>query len=194
MAAVYPEFNIATSLTWFRVVAVPLLSIAFLYPAPWSRPLAAVIFTLAAITDWLDGYVARRLGQTSQFGAFLDPVADKIMVAVVLVLLVKADPRIIVAVLAAVIIGREITVSALREWMAELGARSRVAVSSLGKVKTTLQMVGLGLMLFEAPILGLPTYDLGLFMLVIAAGLTVWSMVDYMRAAWPARESGQRVP
>lgn len=190
----YPEFNIATSLTWFRVAAVPLLMLVFFYPAPWSRPLAAVLFTLAAITDWLDGYVARRLGQTSQFGAFLDPVADKIMVAVVLVLLVQADPRIVVAVLAAVIIGREITVSALREWMAELGARSKVAVSSLGKVKTTLQMVGLGLMLFEAPILGLPTYDLGLGMLIIAAGLTVWSMVDYMRAAWPARGPGQRVP
>jgi CDP-diacylglycerol--glycerol-3-phosphate 3-phosphatidyltransferase len=190
----YPQLNIATSLTWFRVAAVPLLTLAFFYPSPWARPVAAILFTLAAITDWLDGYVARRLGQTSDFGAFLDPVADKIMVAVVLVLLVQADPRVTVAILAAVIIGREITVSALREWMAELGARRRVAVSALGKVKTTLQMVGLGLMLFETPLIGLPTYDLGLAMLVLAAGLTVWSMVDYIRAAWPARGPGADVP
>ncbi len=187
-----PQFNIATSLTWFRVAAVPLLALIFFDGGPWARPAAALLFTLAAITDWLDGWVARRLAQTSPFGAFLDPVADKIMVAVVLVLLVQDDPRPVVALLAAIIIGREITVSALREWMAELGARHRVAVSWLGKLKTTLQMVGLGMMLFEAPLLGLPTYDLGLALLILAAGLTIWSMVGYVRAAWSGDE--ERAP
>jgi CDP-diacylglycerol---glycerol-3-phosphate 3-phosphatidyltransferase len=185
---VYPQLNIATSLTWFRVAAVPLLAVLFFYPATWARPVTAIVFALAAITDLLDGYVARRLGQVSQFGAFLDPVADKIMVAVVLVLLVHADKSWIVALLGAIIIGREITVSALREWMAELGARHRVAVSSLGKLKTTLQMTGLGLMLFEESLLGLPIYDAGLGLLIVAAGLTIWSMVGYMRAAWPGRD------
>jgi CDP-diacylglycerol--glycerol-3-phosphate 3-phosphatidyltransferase len=182
----YPEFNIATSLTWFRIAAIPLLVVVFfLVPEPWARPVSGLVFLLAAITDWLDGWLARKLRQTSQFGAFLDPVADKMMVAVALVLLVQSDPREIVAILAAIIIGREIAVSALREWMAELGSRHKVAVSGYGKLKTIMQMIGLFCMLYAVDILGLPTYDLGVGFLTLAAGLTLWSMFGYIRAAWP---------
>ena len=142
------------------------------------------IFALAAITDLMDGYLARRLGQTSKLGAFLDPVADKLMIAVVLVLLVQEHPTIWLALPAAVIIGREITVSALREWMAELGARRKVAVSYLGKIKTVAQMVALLLLIYHAPILGLPIYETGMFSLYVAAVLTLWSMFVYLETAW----------
>ncbi|MEO8443554.1 MAG: CDP-diacylglycerol--glycerol-3-phosphate 3-phosphatidyltransferase [Gammaproteobacteria bacterium] len=189
----YPQFNIATSLTWFRIAAIPLVAVVFYWSSPWARPAAAIVFLLAAITDWLDGYVARRLQQTSQFGAFLDPVADKMIVATALIILVQSDPRIIVAALAAIIIGREIAVSALREWMAELGTRHRVAVSGYGKLKTIMQMTGLSCMLFAEPLLGLPTYDIGVLFLVLAAGLTLWSMAGYIRAAWPARKDREGV-
>jgi CDP-diacylglycerol--glycerol-3-phosphate 3-phosphatidyltransferase len=187
---VYPELNIATSLTWFRIAAIPLVAVVFYWSSPWARPAAAIIFLLAAITDWLDGYVARRLQQTSQFGAFLDPVADKLIVSTALILIVQSDPRIVIAALAAIIIGREIAVSALREWMAGLGTRHRVAVSGYGKLKTITQMTGLCCMLFAQPLLGLPTYDIGVAFLVFAAGLTVWSMFGYIRAAWPAQREG----
>jgi len=182
----YPQFNTATSLTWFRIAAIPLVVLVFYSPVSWARPAAAMVFLLAAITDWLDGYVARRFKQTSAFGAFLDPVADKMMVATALVLLVQSDTRNIVAILAAIIIGREIAVSALREWMAELGARQRVAVSGYGKLKTIMQMTGLCCMIFYQPLLGLPVYELGVVCLVLAAGLTIWSMIGYIRAAWPS--------
>jgi CDP-diacylglycerol--glycerol-3-phosphate 3-phosphatidyltransferase len=182
----YPQFNIATALTWMRIAAIPAVGVVFYWPGQWSRPLACLVFTLAGITDLLDGYLARRLGQTSKFGAFLDPVADKLMVAVALVLILQSDSRVVIALIAAVIIGREITVSALREWMAELGARSRVAVSGIGKAKTTMQMVGLGCMLFGQDLLGLPVYDIGFGLLIVAAGITIWSMVGYIRAAWPS--------
>lgn len=183
----YPQFNFATSLTWFRIAAVPLMAVAFYWSSPWARPAAAIVFLLAAVTDALDGYVARRFQQTSQFGAFLDPVADKLIVSTALILLVQADPREIIAVLAAIIIGREITVSALREWMAGLGVGSRVAVSGLGKLKTIMQMVGLCCMLFQDRLFGLPIYQIGVALLILAAGLTIWSMFGYIRAAWPAK-------
>lgn len=189
----YPEFNIATSLTWFRIAAIPLVAVVFYWSSPWARPAAALIFLLAAITDWLDGYVARRLQQTSQFGAFLDPVADKLIVSTVLILLVQADPREIIVALAAIIIGREIAVSALREWMAGLGTRNRVAVSGYGKLKTIMQMTGLGFMLFKVPLMGLPIYKIGVYLLVLAAGLTIWSMIGYIRAAWPAKQKGEPI-
>ena len=186
----YPQLNISTSLTWFRIAAIPLVAVVFYWSSPWARPAAAAIFILAAITDWLDGYVARRLQQTSQFGAFLDPVADKLIVSTALILIVQSDPRVLVAALAAIIIGREIAVSALREWMAGLGTRHRVAVSGYGKLKTIMQMTGLSCMLFAEPLLGLPIYEIGLVFLVLAAGLTVWSMLGYIRAAWPAQREG----
>jgi CDP-diacylglycerol--glycerol-3-phosphate 3-phosphatidyltransferase len=181
----YPQFNLATVLTWLRIAAIPAVVVVFYLPGQWMRPASAMVFAIACITDWLDGYLARRMGQTSRFGEFLDPVADKLMVAIALVLILQADPRVLIALVAAIIIGREIAVSALREWMAELGARSRVAVSGIGKAKTTMQMIGLGCMLFTRDFLGIPVYDIGLALLIIAAGITLWSMVGYVKAAWP---------
>ncbi len=176
-----PVLNIATALTWVRVAAIPLVAVVFYLPVPWARLGAALIFLVAALTDWLDGYLARRLGQTSPFGAFLDPVADKLMVATALIMLVQSDPRLIVALLAGVIIGREIAVSALREWMAALGTSSRVAVSGYGKLKTITQMTGLCCMLLGNPSF---IYQVGTGFLVLAAMLTIGSMVGYIRAAW----------
>ncbi len=179
--------NIATILTWFRIAAIPLIALVFyLPPSHWMRPLACVVFTIAGLTDWLDGYLARRLNLTSKFGAFLDPVADKLMVTTTLVIIVQSDPRIIIALIAAIIIGREFTISALREWMAELGARNIVAVSGFGKLKTILQMVGLGMMIWLYPLYGIPIYEIGMALLLISAGLTLYSMFVYIRAAWPA--------
>jgi CDP-diacylglycerol--glycerol-3-phosphate 3-phosphatidyltransferase/cardiolipin synthase len=178
--------NIPNTLTMLRIALIPLFVILFWLPFTWTDFAAAAIFLLAAITDWLDGYLARKLDQTSRLGAFLDPVADKLIVAVALILLLQRDPTVALALPTMVIIGREITVSALREWMAELGARAKVAVSRLGKVKTTFQMVALLLMIAREPILGLPVYGFGVLALYVAAALTLWSMVLYLQAAWPA--------
>ncbi|CAN5306515.1 CDP-diacylglycerol--glycerol-3-phosphate 3-phosphatidyltransferase [soil metagenome] len=178
--------NLPVALTSIRIAVIPLFVFVFYLPVEWSRPAAALIFSLACLTDWLDGYMARRLKQITAFGTFLDPVADKLMIAVALVLLVQSDPSMFVGLAAAIIIGREITVSALREWMAESGARDLVAVSVIGKVKTIMQMVGVGCMLYERPLAGLPIYHIGGLMLIAAAALTLWSMVLYLRAAWPA--------
>ena len=177
-------------LTLLRIILIPVFVIVFYVEAPWAPYAAALVFGAAAITDWLDGYLARRWGQTSPLGAFLDPVADKLMVAVALVLLVQADPHALVALPAAVIIGREITVSALREWMAEIGARGKVAVSMTGKLKTTAQMISIVLMLLRKSALPDWIYDLGLWLLYLAAALTLWSMLLYVKAAWPSL-SGQ---
>jgi CDP-diacylglycerol--glycerol-3-phosphate 3-phosphatidyltransferase len=182
-----PKFNIANTLTWFRIAAIPLIVLVYyLPPSKWMRPAACMIFTLAALTDWLDGYLARRLNQMSKFGAFLDPVADKLMVTTALILIVQSNPTLTNTLIAAIIIGRELTVSALREWMAELGARNVVAVSGFGKLKTIMQMVGLGAMVWEYPVFGLPIYTIGLVLLLIAAGLTLWSMFIYIKAASPS--------
>ena len=181
--------TIPTVLTLLRIALIPVFVVAFYLPVTWANVAATAIFVVAGVTDWFDGYLARRLDQASPFGAFLDPVADKLMVAVALVLLVQSHPSAWLAVPAAVIIGREIAVSALREWMAELGERAHVAVSSLGKYKTTAQMVALVLLLYRDPIAGLPVLTIGLVLLYIAAGLTLWSMAVYLRAAWPALTS-----
>jgi CDP-diacylglycerol--glycerol-3-phosphate 3-phosphatidyltransferase len=178
--------NLPNALTWLRILAVPLVVMLFYVPETWANPAAGLLFAGAAITDSLDGYLARRMGLTSRLGAFLDPVADKLMVAVALVLLVSRDPHWVVVLTAAVIIGREIAISALREWMAEIGERAKVAVSWIGKIKTIAQMVGLSMMLYRDDILGLPIYQAGLVLSVFAAALTLWSMVSYLRAAWPA--------
>jgi CDP-diacylglycerol---glycerol-3-phosphate 3-phosphatidyltransferase len=180
-------WNLPNTLTWLRIIAIPLIVALFYMPYPWADPAAGLLFTAAAITDSLDGYLARRLGQTSRLGAFLDPVADKLIVAVALVLLVsRAPPNPVLVLTACVIIGREIAISALREWMAELGQRTRVAVSPLGKYKTILQMVGLAMMLYHQPLFGIDVYRLGLWLTVLAAVLTLWSMITYLQAAWPA--------
>ncbi|MFQ5982785.1 MAG: CDP-diacylglycerol--glycerol-3-phosphate 3-phosphatidyltransferase [Woeseiaceae bacterium] len=179
------KINLANTLTLIRIAAIPLIVFCFYSAMEFARPIAGVVFGLAAVTDWLDGIVARKLGQTSRFGEFLDPVADKLMVTIVLVLLVQGDPRMTVALIAVIIIGREITVSALREWMASIGARATVAVRWSGKLKTVLQMFGIGFMVYEHELFGLDTYNLGFVLLLIAAGLTLWSLVVYRRAAGP---------
>ena len=183
-------FTIPNLLTYFRIIAIPLVVVTYYLPFSWAGQAAGILFGLAAVTDWLDGYLARKLNQTSSFGAFLDPVADKLIVTTALVVLVQNDPTIILMAVAAIIIGREITVSALREWMSELGARARVKVSFFAKWKTTLQMFGIGFMLYQEPSFGLPVYGIGMVLLIAAAGLTLWSMADYLRSAWPVMRSG----
>ena len=172
-------------LTFLRIILIPVLVLAFYMPGPWAYQLSAAIFGLAALTDWLDGYLARRLKQLSVFGAFLDPVADKLMVAAALVLLVQDNPTALFAIPALIIIGREIAISALREWMSQIGERTKVAVSVIGKIKTITQMVAILLLLYKQPLGPLPTHDVGLVLLYVAAILTLWSMVVYLQAAWP---------
>lgn len=181
------DFNLPNALTWTRIVMIPLVLAVYYLPTDTvslhhQNVLACVLFCLAAITDWFDGYLARRLGLTSAFGAFLDPVADKLMVCASLVLLVWLDRC--NALLAFVIIGRELTISALREWMAHIGAAKSVAVSFIGKLKTTAQMVAIPMLLFYDDLLGLPIREIGFYLLIVAAVLTVWSMVYYMRRAF----------
>ncbi len=172
----------ANQLTLLRIVLIPLFVIVFYLPTKWAHISCAAIFTIAAITDWLDGYVARKYNQSTSFGAFLDPVADKLMVAIALLLLVSIhhDSAWFVAA-AAIIVGREIVISALREWMAELGQRASVAVSFIGKIKTTMQMTAIIVLLTDIPQL----YWLGYIALAGAAVLTLWSMILYLRAASP---------
>ncbi|MGD8589604.1 MAG: CDP-diacylglycerol--glycerol-3-phosphate 3-phosphatidyltransferase [Chromatiales bacterium] len=179
-------WNIPNILTLLRIVLIPVFVLVFYMPFGWARLACALVFALAAVTDWFDGYLARRWSQTSPFGAFLDPVADKLMVAVALLLLVQSEPTPALAIPAVVIIGREITISALREWMAELGARGRVAVSMIGKVKTAIQMIAILLLIYEQPLLGMPVHKIGFVLLYVAAILTLWSMFVYLRAAWPS--------
>jgi CDP-diacylglycerol--glycerol-3-phosphate 3-phosphatidyltransferase len=179
------HFNLPNTLTWLRILMIPGVVILFYLPFWWAHPAAGVGFALAGITDAFDGYFARKLGLTSRLGAFLDPVADKLIVAAALVLIVSADARWFVVIMAVVIIGREIAVSALREWMAEIGARGRIKVSLLGKYKTIVQIFGLSMMLFNHHLLGIPIYKLGVVLTAIAAVLTLWSMILYLRLAWP---------
>ena len=177
--------NLPNYLTLIRIGLIPVFVLIYYLPFEWSNLAACIIFVVAAMTDWLDGFLARKLQQISKLGAFLDPVADKLMVAVVLVLLVERHPGLVLALPAAVIIGREITVSALREWMAELGARSRVAVTIYGKIKTIAQMAALPLLIYHDPLYGISIYTVGLVLLYIAAGLTLVSMYQYLESAWP---------
>ncbi len=177
--------NIPNTLTWLRILMIPAIVGLVYLPYWWADPATCAAFALAGITDSLDGYYARKLGQTSRLGAFLDPVADKLIVASALVLIVAKDPRWFVVIVAVVIIGREIAVSALREWMAEIGARGRIAVSVWGKYKTIVQIVGLSCLLFRRDLFGLPIYRIGLVLTAVAAVLTLWSMILYLRLAWP---------
>ena len=186
------HWNLPLALTVGRVLAIPAVLALFYLPWEHARQWACVLYSAACITDWLDGYLARRWNQTSKFGAFLDPVADKLMVAVCLVCLLHAAPptmsnslKGLLAAMVAVIIGREITVSALREWMAELGRRANVSVSWIGKLKTAFQMTAIGMMIWEIPTWGLPWYAMGYWLLLIAAVLTLYSMMIYLRTAWP---------
>jgi cardiolipin synthase len=182
-------FNIPILLTWLRVALIPLVVGVFYVPelglSRADQGLAStIIFVVAAVTDWFDGFLARRWNQTSAFGAFLDPVADKLMVTGALLVLVHLDR--VHPITAFIIIGREIAISALREWMAQIGASKSVAVSSLGKIKTTAQMIAIPMLLFYNDLLGvIDTRLFGNLLLLVAAVLTVWSMFYYLRKAWP---------
>ena len=206
-------WNLPNTLTWLRIFAIPLVVLLFYLPMQWADPAAGLLFAVAGITDSLDGYFARKMGQTSRLGAFLDPVADKLIVAVALVLLVSKEMpliivpglegidgghatlrsesvRAILVLCSIVIIGREIAISALREWMAEIGQRGKVKVSSLAKLKTIVQIVGLSCMLFRwnlpiFPGFSLPVFEIGFVLTIVAAVLTMLSAVSYLRAAWP---------
>jgi len=184
-------FNLPNILTLLRILLIPVLVVVYYLPYDWMYPLSAGIYFLAGATDWLDGYYARRLGETSAFGAFLDPVADKVMVTTALVLLVSADQNWLLATAVIVIIGREITISALREWMSTLGVRKNVAVTWLAKIKTALQMLATGLMLYRYDAYGLPIYQIGEWLLYAAAILTLWTMTVYLLAAWPELSRSQ---
>jgi cardiolipin synthase len=184
-------------LTWLRIAMIPVFVGVFYFPfGEWSSSernlFATVIFTAAAITDWLDGWLARRLNQTSAFGAFLDPVADKLMVAAALIVLVEFER--IAAVVAMIIIGREIAISALREWMATIGQRGSVAVSLIGKVKTVAQMVAIPLLLFHDRIGAFAPQRVGTWLIWIAAVLTLVSMGYYLKMAWQAGRAAKPVP
>lgn len=176
--------NLPNLLTLLRISVIPIFVLVFYFPWEWHYIATALIFGFASFTDWLDGYLARKWRQVSAFGEFLDPVADKLIVTVALVLLVQSYATPFLALPAAIIISREIVISALREWMSEFGKRSNVAVSYLGKIKTTLQMIAIILLLSRPPLLEYHLIKLGYFLLYMAALLTLWSMVKYLQAAW----------
>ncbi|TBR10759.1 MAG: CDP-diacylglycerol--glycerol-3-phosphate 3-phosphatidyltransferase [Lysobacter sp.] len=186
------RLTVPNLLTFLRIVLIPVLVLVFYLPYKWTNFAAAAVFGFASVTDWLDGWIARRYDQYSTFGAFLDPVADKLMVAVALLLTVQAHPTPWMALWAAVIIGREIAVSALREWMAELGERARVKVATVGKIKTIVQMVSLGCLLYQDDLFGLRIFSIGEWLLAAAALLTLWSGWEYLRAAWPVLKNDER--
>lgn len=179
-------------LTLLRIALIPVMVLFFYLPYNWSSIAAAVVFILAAVTDWLDGYVARRMDQMTSFGAFLDPVADKLMVATALVILVSRNPAVLFTLSAAIIIGREIAISSLREWMAEMGKRGHLKVTGMGKLKTIFQMTAISFLLFGQDLFGLPLNLVGLILLYLAAALTLWSMWVYLHAAWPTISEAQK--
>ncbi|HUW97748.1 MAG TPA: CDP-diacylglycerol--glycerol-3-phosphate 3-phosphatidyltransferase [Acidiferrobacter sp.] len=193
--------NAPNLLTLLRIALIPVFVLVYFLHVAWANLGSAAFFFLAAFTDWLDGYLARKLNQSSAFGAFLDPVADKLMVAAALILIV-ANPALrptlldgpLFSVVVLIIIGREIAVSALREWMAEVGKRKKVAVSYVGKFKTLAQMAAILLMLYERPIFGVRAFRVGEILLYVAAGLTLWSMGVYLKAAWPELVEAERSP
>ncbi|MFT3756859.1 MAG: CDP-diacylglycerol--glycerol-3-phosphate 3-phosphatidyltransferase [Pseudoxanthomonas sp.] len=197
------KLTLPTWLTLLRIVLIPVLVVVFYLPYRWTNFAAVFVFVLAAVTDALDGWIARRYNQSSAFGAFLDPVADKLMVAVALFLIVQGHPTPWMAFWAAVIVGREIAVSALREWMAELGQRAKVKVAAIGKIKTIVQMVALGCLLYAVTPthqlqpgtgiwLGAPVFHIGDWLLAAAALLTMWSGLQYLVAAWPSLRDDER--
>lgn len=177
------DYNIPNCLTLLRIALIPLLVVVFYLPWIYSNVACTFIFFIAGVSDWLDGYLARKMNLETPFGAFLDPVADKVMVAIILVLIVQQQASPYLAVPAAIIIGREITIASLREWMAEIGQRAKVKVSELGKWKTTAQMLAIGLLLYREDAFGLPINSIGYVLLYIAAALTLWSMVNYLSVA-----------
>ena len=178
------EYNIPTNLTLLRIALIPLVAIVFYLPWQNANVASTLLFMIAGFTDWLDGYLARKMKLETAFGAFLDPVADKLMVAFVLVLIVQTQDSVALAVASAIIIGREITIASLREWMAEIGQNAKVKVSVLGKWKTTAQMVAITFLLYREDLFGLPINMIGHWLLYLSAILTLWSMVNYLSAAF----------
>ncbi|MEY2700920.1 MAG: CDP-diacylglycerol--glycerol-3-phosphate 3-phosphatidyltransferase [Pseudomonadota bacterium] len=179
------KLNLPNWLTLLRICMIPVLVVVFYLPIEHARAWCGFLFALAGFTDWLDGYLARKLGMTTRFGAFLDPVADKLIVAVSLVLIVQAEPSAIIALSVAIIISREITIASLREWMAEIGERKQVAVSRLGKWKTTFQIIAITTILLALDLDREWLLPVGIFALVVSAGLTLWSMIQYLLIALP---------
>ncbi len=179
------KLTLPTAITLFRIGLIPMFVIVFYLPFAWANLAAAAIFALASFSDWVDGYLARVLKQESSFGAFLDPVADKLMVVVAIILIVQAHPSIYIALPSVIIVAREISISALREWMAELGSSAAVKVSFIGKAKTTAQLFSLFLMIYAEPINEIPVFKIGLGFYFLAAVFTIVSMFIYLRAAWP---------
>lgn len=180
------NLTLPNKLTLARIAVLPVFIVVFYLPLfGLNNYVLTVLYFFAALTDWFDGYLARKLQQQSEFGAFLDPVADKLLVAVVLVLLASKHGNIFITLASAIIIGREITISALREWMANIGKKTTVAVSVIGKFKTAAQMLAIGFLLYEEPIGGFDIMATGISLLVIAALFTLWSMLMYLKAAWP---------
>ena len=179
------RLTLPTMLTLFRIALLPVMVLVFYGGFRGANIAASIVFIAAALTDWLDGWIARRFGMTSAFGEFLDPVADKLMVATTLFLLVQDNPTVPLTIMAAVIVGRKITISALREWMAEIGERARVKVAGIGKIKTIAQLVALTVLLYQKDLDGFGLFHVGEVLLGLAAGLTIWSGIIYLRAAWP---------
>lgn len=177
--------HLPNTLTVLRVILIPVMILFFYLPFEWSRYMACWVFVAASITDFLDGYFARKYQTESKLGAFLDPVADKLTVTTALIILLQDHPTVFMVIATTVIVGREITISALREWMAELGKRSAVNVAMIGKIKTVFQMTAIGFLLYESDLWFIPVYNIGLVLLYIAAGLTLYSMYAYLKAAWP---------
>jgi CDP-diacylglycerol--glycerol-3-phosphate 3-phosphatidyltransferase len=184
--------NLPNILTLARILLIPVFLIAYFLPRPGTYMIAAILFGLAAFTDWLDGYLARRLNQTTPFGAFLDPVADKLIVVCALVVLVAHHANIWLTIPALIIIGREIVISALREWMAEMNRSGSVSVAWFGRVKTTFQMISIAVLLANPPVFNLIWVKMGYGLLYIAAIMTLVSMVAYLRGAWPTLKIGLR--
>jgi CDP-diacylglycerol--glycerol-3-phosphate 3-phosphatidyltransferase len=186
------KLTIPTWLTLLRIAMIPVLVVVYYLDYRWTNIAATAIFAFASITDWLDGWIARRWNQYSAFGAFLDPVADKLMVSTALVITVEHHHTVWMALWASVIIGREIAVSALREWMAEAGQGAKVAVQAIGKIKTVVQMVALGFLLYRQPLWGFPIFAIGEWLLAAAAMLTLWSGYEYARAASPSLSAQEK--
>jgi CDP-diacylglycerol--glycerol-3-phosphate 3-phosphatidyltransferase len=185
--------NLALLLTCIRLSAIPVFGVVYFLPFHYAHPVAAIIFVIAAITDWLDGYFARKLSQTTDFGAFLDPVADKLLVGVAIILVVGEHYIAYLSIPAAIIICREILISALREWMAEIGKRTSMAVTYVSKVKTAIQMVAVILLVWYIPSQHVAVLYCGVALLWLAALLTVWTMIVYLKVSWPdLTMSGER--
>lgn len=182
-------FNLPNILSLLRIALIPVLIGCYFLPYETASVWATIVFAIASLTDWLDGYLARKWNQTSPFGAFIDPVADKLIVSIALLLVLYKTSEWYVLIPVVVIIGREITVSALREWMAEVGERNAVKVSFVGKLKTAFQMLSIGCLIFHNSLWGLPIFEIGITLLYVASALTISSMWSYLKAAWPIMKS-----